>query len=43
MPGDNLLQVDMYSESDAWNLVYFIISIRSETTTGGTSHYVIYG
>jgi Flp pilus assembly pilin Flp len=43
MPGDNLLQVDMYSENDAWNLVYFVISIRSETVTGGTSHYVIYG
>jgi hypothetical protein len=42
-PDDNSLQVDMYSYNDAWNLVYFIISIRSETTTGGTSHYVIFG
>ncbi len=42
-PGDSILYVDMYSYNDAWNLVYFIISVRSETTTGGTSHYVIYG
>ncbi|HEY97363.1 MAG TPA: hypothetical protein G4O16_04195 [Dehalococcoidia bacterium] len=42
-PDDNILHVDMYSYNDAWNLVYFIISVRSETTTGGTSHYVIYG
>jgi hypothetical protein len=42
-PGDSVLHVDMYTDGDAWNLVYFIISVRSETTTGGTSHYVIYG
>jgi hypothetical protein len=42
-PGDNNLQVDMYSETDAWNLVYFIISIRSETVTRGTTHYTIHG
>jgi hypothetical protein len=42
-PGDNELQVDLYSLNDAWNLVYFIISIRSETVTTGTTHYLIYG
>ena len=42
-PGDNELKVDMYSMGDAWNLVYFIISIRSETVTSGTSHYTIHG
>jgi hypothetical protein len=42
-PGDNVLHVDLLSLDDAWNLVYFIISVRSETVTGGTSHYMIYG
>ncbi len=42
-PGDNMLYVDLVSNQDAWNLVYFIISIRSETVTGGTTHYVISG
>ncbi len=42
-PKDNKLYVDLYSLNDAWNLVYLIISIRSETVTGGTKHYVIHG
>jgi hypothetical protein len=42
-PKDSRLYVDMYSSGDAWNLVYFIISIRSETVTSGTTHYVIHG
>jgi hypothetical protein len=42
-PGDKNLEVDLYSNTDAWNLVYFIISIRSETVTTGTTHYIIYG
>ena len=42
-PGDTELQVDMLSLNDAWNLVYFIISIRSETVTSGTTHYTIRG
>ncbi len=41
-PGDNVLHVDLISNQDAWNLVYFIISVRSETVTGGTSHYMIF-
>jgi hypothetical protein len=42
-PDDNILYVDISSDPDCWNLVYFIISVRSETVTGGTSHYTIYG
>jgi hypothetical protein len=42
-PKDKQLQVDMYSLNDAWNLVYFIISIRSETVTSGTTYYTITG
>ncbi len=42
-PGDKELQVDLFSLNDAWNLVYFIISIRSETQTGGTGSYLIHG
>jgi hypothetical protein len=42
-PKDKQLQVDMTSNTDAWNLVYFIISIRSETVTSGTTYYTITG
>ncbi|MFH0942168.1 MAG: hypothetical protein V1823_04010 [Chloroflexota bacterium] len=34
-------QIDMPSGTDNWNLVYMILSLRSETVTGGTRHYVI--
>jgi hypothetical protein len=43
LPDDKVLYVDLFSLDDAWNLVYFIISVRSETDTGGTTHYMIYG
>jgi hypothetical protein len=42
-PKDKQLQVDMISNTDAWNLVYFIISVRSETLTSGTTYYTITG
>ncbi len=42
-PKDEELQVDLLSLNDAWNLVYFIISIRSETVTSGTPNYLIRG
>ncbi len=42
-PGDSMLEIDMVSPQDAWNLVYIIVSIRSETVTGGTSVYIIDG
>jgi Flp pilus assembly pilin Flp len=41
-PGDTEAHLDMVSPLDHWNLVYIILSVRSETTTGGTTHYVIY-
>jgi hypothetical protein len=42
VPDDTSVHLDMVSNQDAWNFIYFIISVRSETVTGGTSHYVIY-
>ncbi|MFA5316674.1 MAG: hypothetical protein WC369_04550 [Dehalococcoidales bacterium] len=36
-------QIDMPSGTDNWNLIYMILSLRSETITGGTVHYVIRG
>jgi hypothetical protein len=40
-PGDTRLHLDMNSGTDAWNLIYVIVSVRSETVTGGTENYVI--
>jgi len=40
-PGDKTLHLDMYTQTDNWNLIYFIISVRSKTTVGGTGHYII--
>lgn len=40
-PKDTKLHLDMYSGQDAWNLIYFILSVRSETVTSGTGHYTI--
>jgi hypothetical protein len=34
-PGDNIAQVELPTGIDSWNLVYIILSFRSETTTGG--------
>jgi hypothetical protein len=42
-PGDSSAQLDMLTKVDSWNLVYMILSLRSETVTGGTVHYVIHG
>jgi len=33
--------IDLPSQTDNWNLVYMILSLRSETVTGSTEHYVI--
>jgi hypothetical protein len=41
MPKDTLLTVDLESPQDSWNLVYLILSVRSETTISGTVHYLI--
>jgi len=40
-PKDTKLHLDMDSGTDAWNLIYVIVSVRSETVTSGTGHYVI--
>jgi hypothetical protein len=41
-PGDSSAQLDLLTKVDSWNLVYIILSLRSETITGGTVHYVIH-
>jgi hypothetical protein len=40
-PGDTSIKIDMYTQTDSWNLVYIILSFRSATTTGGTATYLI--
>lgn len=42
-PGDTSAQVDLPTATDSWNLVYIILSFRSETTTGGTITYLVRG
>ncbi|MFH1647562.1 MAG: hypothetical protein ABID71_07765, partial [Chloroflexota bacterium] len=39
--GDTTAQLNLPSGTDNWNLVYIILSLRSETHTGGTTHYFI--
>jgi hypothetical protein len=39
--GDTSAQLDMWSDDDNWNLIYMILSIRSETRIGNLSHYMI--
>ncbi len=46
--GDPVLQaddteahIDLPTETDNWVLIYMILSVRSETITGGTVHYMI--
>jgi hypothetical protein len=40
-PGDTSAQVDLVTYQDVWNVVYIIISFRSETSTGGSLTYLI--
>ncbi len=42
-PGDNSARVDLPTKKDSWNLIYIILSLRSETTTGNTITYLIRG
>jgi hypothetical protein len=42
-PGDTTAQVDIPSDTDVWNIVYIIISFRSQTVTGGALSYLIRG
>ncbi|MFC2007402.1 pilus assembly PilX N-terminal domain-containing protein [Chloroflexota bacterium] len=39
---DTEAHIDLPTESDNWVLIYMILSVRSETITGGTVHYVIH-
>ena len=39
--GDTSAQVDLVTHTDVWNLVYMILSFRSETSTGGSLTYLI--
>ena len=41
MPKDTSVHLDMDSGTDAWNLIYIIMSVRSETVTSGTGHYTL--
>jgi hypothetical protein len=41
-PGDSSAHMDLETATDSWNLVYIILSMRSETVIGGTVHYVIH-
>ena len=40
---DTEAHIDLPSGQDNWVLIYMILSVRSETITGGTTHYVING
>jgi hypothetical protein len=40
-PGDTSAQIDMVTHTDVWNMVYIILSFRSETTLGGILSYRI--
>ncbi len=42
-PGDTSAQVTMPTQTDSWNLVYIILSFRSEITTSGTITYLYIG
>jgi len=42
-PGASSAQVDMYTATDSWNLIYIILSFRSKTITGGTVTYLVRG
>jgi hypothetical protein len=40
-PGDTSVQVDMVTHTDVWNVIYIILSFRSETSIGGILSYRI--
>jgi hypothetical protein len=41
VPGVSSAQIDMHTGTDIWQMVYIIISFRSESTTGGAISYLI--
>ena len=40
---DTEAQIDFITDVDNFNVIYIILSVRSETVIGGTQHYVISG
>ncbi|MFC1914387.1 hypothetical protein ACFLXF_03850 [Chloroflexota bacterium] len=40
---DTEAHIDLPTGDDNWVLIYMILSVRSETIVGGTTHYVIHG
>jgi Flp pilus assembly pilin Flp len=40
---DTEATIDIYSDYENFNLIYLILSVRSKTTIGGTTHYMISG
>jgi hypothetical protein len=40
-PGDSSAQVDLTTWTDSWNLIYIILSFRSDAITGGTVTYLL--
>lgn len=42
-PGDTQAQVDLPTGSDGFNLIYIVLSFRSDIITGGTIGYLIHG
>ncbi|MBN1161748.1 MAG: hypothetical protein JXA17_07375 [Dehalococcoidales bacterium] len=40
---DTSAHIDIYTDYENFNLIYLILSVRSETTIGGTTHYLISG
>ncbi|MFA5309861.1 MAG: hypothetical protein WC370_10325 [Dehalococcoidales bacterium] len=40
-PGDTYARIDMVTHTDIWNMIYIIISFRSETSMGGILSYRI--
>jgi hypothetical protein len=40
-PGDTTARVDLPTNTDSWNLVYIVLSFRSDITIGGTINYLV--
>lgn len=40
---DTEAHIDIYTNYENFNLIYLILSVRSKTTIGGTTHYMISG
>ncbi len=38
---DTEAYIDLYTGQDNWMLIYMILSVKSKTTIGGTTHYLI--